>query len=181
MEEIRRMHYGQIKTYSTENGTGIRVSLFVSGCTNCCEGCFNKETWDFNYGKEFGKNELSFLIDELKKPYYDGLTILGGEPFELANQPEVLHIIQQVKKECPDRNIWVYTGLTYDIDLVAGGRRYIPAITDGILNSIDVLVDGKFILEQKNLRLNFRGSDNQRIIMMDETEKSGRIVLSDLM
>jgi anaerobic ribonucleoside-triphosphate reductase activating protein len=174
------MNYANIKTFNTENGEGIRLSLFVSGCTNCCEGCFNKETWDFSYGKPFTEETINSIVDELKKPFYDGLTILGGEPFEICNQSEVLKLIERVKKEIPERNIWMYTGFTYNVDLIPGGRRYIPDVTDKILNSIDVLVDGKFILEEKDLKLNFRGSKNQRIILMEETRRSNEIVLSPL-
>lgn len=175
------MHYGNIKTFNTENGEGIRVALFVSGCTNCCEGCFNKDTWDFNFGKPYTEETTNFIVEELKKPYYDGLTILGGEPFELCNQSEVLKLINKVKEEIPERDIWMYTGFTYNVDLVEGGRRYIPCITEQILNQIDILVDGKFILEQRDLRLSFRGSSNQRIIDMRETIKNREIILSPLM
>ena len=174
------MNYANIKTFNTENGEGIRLSLFVSGCTNCCAGCFNKETWDFSYGKPFTEETINSLVDELKKPFYDGLTILGGEPFEICNQSVVLKLIERVKKKIPERNIWMYTGFTYNVDLIPGGRRYIPDVTDKILNSIDVLVDGKFILEEKDLKLNFRGSKNQRIILMEETRRSNEIVLSPL-
>lgn len=174
------MHYANIKTCSTENGTGIRVSLFVSGCLNKCPGCFNSETWDFNYGKEFSEATSKFIISELKKDYYDGLTILGGEPFELSNQSEVLKLIEMVRCECPDRNIWMYTGYTYDRDFVSGGSRYIPYVTDAILNQIDVLVDGRFIAEKKDLKLKFRGSSNQRIIDMEKTRRTGEVVLSEL-
>lgn len=175
------MNYGNIKTFNTENGEGIRVALFVSGCTNCCEGCFNKDTWDFNYGKSYTEETTNFIVEELKKSFYEGLTILGGEPFELCNQGEVLKLINKVKEEVPEKNIWMYTGFTYNVDLIAGGRRYIPNVTEQILNQIDVLVDGKFILEQKDLRLLFRGSSNQRIIDMKSTIEKGEIILSPLM
>lgn len=175
------MNYGNIKTFNTENGEGIRVALFVSGCTNCCEGCFNKDTWDFNYGKPYTEETTRFIVEELKKPYYDGLTILGGEPFEFCNQEEVLNLINKVKAEIPEKNIWMYTGFTYNVDLISGGRRYIPNVTDQIINQIDILVDGRFMINQKDLRLSFRGSSNQRIIDMKKTIEEGSLILSPLM
>lgn len=173
------MHYGEIITADTANGPGLRVSLFVSGCTNCCKGCFQPQTWDFCYGLEYTKETEEFIISELGKSYYHGLTILGGEPFELSNQPEVAALIRRVRKELPERNIWMYTGFTYEEDLVPNGKRY-TEFTDDILDNIDVLVDGKFVEELKNLMLNFRGSSNQRIIDMRSTRKTGEVVLSPL-
>lgn len=171
------MHYGEIIINDCANGPGLRVSLFVSGCTNKCKGCFQPETWSFTYGKEYTKKTEDFIIEELKNPYYQGLTILGGEPFELSNQPDVLSLIKRVVKEVPNRDIWVYTGFTYDEDLVPNGKRYIES-TDEILDNIDVLVDGKFIQSLKNLMLKFRGSENQRIIDMRKSRKTGETVLS---
>ncbi len=174
------MHIGEIITADSANGSGIRVSIFVSGCTNRCKGCFQPQTWDFNYGKPYTKEVEDMIISELKKSYYNGLTILGGEPFELSNQREIIKLIRRVKKECPDRDIWIYTGFTYDRDLIPGGCRYIEC-TDEILDSIDILVDGRFIEEQKNITLTFRGSENQRIIEMKPTRAQHRIVHSKLM
>ena len=173
------MHYGEIITADCANGVGMRVSLFVSGCTNCCKGCFQPETWDFSHGPEYTKETEDFIIEELKKPYYKGLTILGGEPFEIANQPEVAALIRRLKEELPSRDIWMYTGFLYDVDLQPQGRRY-TEVTDEILDSIDILVDGKFEEELRNLMLKFRGSENQRIIDMKQTRKSGKLVLSEL-
>ena len=173
------MHYGQIFICDCANGLGNRVSLFVSGCTNCCEGCFQPETWDFSYGREYTKETEQSIIDELAHPYYHGLTILGGEPFEPSNQREVVKLIRRVRTELPQRNIWMYTGFLYDKDLQPGGRRYID-VTDEILDNIDILVDGPFIQEKRNLMLNFRGSENQRIIDMPATRKAGEVVLSPL-
>lgn len=162
------MYYGNIIKADIANGTGIRVSLFVSGCTNRCKGCFQPQTWDFTYGRPYTQQTEDYIIEELAKPYYDGLTILGGEPFELSNQREIVKLIRRVKTELPDRNIWIYTGFTYEKDLVAGGSRYIEC-TDEILDATDILVDGRFVEEQRNLMLNFRGSSNQRIIDMKQT------------
>ncbi len=174
------MYVGQIITADSANGTGMRVSLFVSGCTNHCKGCFQPETWDFTYGRPYTPDMEDRLMKELAKSYYDGLTILGGEPFELSNQRELVKLIRRLRKELPDRNIWMYTGFTYDKDLVPGGCRYIEC-TDEILDSIDMLVDGRFIEELKNITLTFRGSENQRIIDMKQTREQGKVVLSPLM
>ena len=173
------MHYGQIFLCDCANGLGTRVSLFVSGCTNHCPGCFQPETWDFEYGKEYTKETEQFILDELSHSYYHGLTILGGEPFEPSNQAEIVKLIRRVRDELPKRNIWIYTGFTYEKDLCSGGCRY-TNVTDEILDNTDILVDGRFIQEKRNLMLNFRGSENQRIIDMKETRKQGKVVLSPL-
>lgn len=174
------MHIGEIITADCANGTGLRVSVFVSGCTNHCKGCFQPQTWDFNFGELYTKDKEDFILTELSKEYYNGLTILGGEPFEPSNQREIVKLIRRVKKELPERDIWIYTGFTYDKDLIPGGCRYIEC-TDEILDSINILVDGRFVEELRNLMLNFRGSENQRIIDMKATRKAGEVVLSGLM
>lgn len=170
------MHYGQIMIADSANGLGMRVSLFVSGCLNRCKGCFQPETWDFDYGYPFTPEVEQQLMDELSHPYYDGLTILGGEPFELQNQPDVARLILRVKEELPDKTIWMYTGYTYDKDLVPGGCRYTD-VTNTILDHIDTLVDGRFVEEKKNIRLRFRGSENQRIIDMKKTRAGDGVIL----
>ena len=174
------MYIGNIYKADIANGIGIRVSLFVSGCTIHCKGCFNSKTWDFNYGKLYTKEIEDELINELSKSQYNGLTILGGEPFEPENQPEICKLILRVKKELPDKTIWMYTGNKYDINLVPGGSRYYSEYTDKILDNIDILVDGPFIQEYYNLTLKFRGSENQRIIDMKETRKTGEVILHEL-
>lgn len=173
------MHIGQILLADSANGIGMRISLFVSGCTNHCPGCFQPETWDFFFGRPYTQEIEDSIIKELQKPYYDGLTLLGGEPFEVENQRALLSLIRRVKAECPNRNIWAYTGFTYDRDLIDGGCRHIE-VTDEILDSIDILVDGKFIQELKNVTLNFRGSENQRIIDMKKTREQHKVILSPL-
>ena len=173
------MYIGEIIKADSANGEGIRVSIFVSGCTNHCKGCFQPQTWNYNYGYLYDDNMVNDIINELSQSYYNGLTILGGEPFEISNQQGLLPLIRRIKKELPDKTIWVYTGFTYDVDLVAGGKRY-TNVTDEILDSIDILVDGKFVEELKSLMLNFRGSSNQRIIDMRATRKAGKVVLSKL-
>ncbi len=173
------MHVGEILVADCANGPGVRVSVFVSGCTNCCEGCFQPQTWDFTYGRFYDKKMEDYIIEELSKSHYQGLTILGGEPFEPSNQKELIHLIRRVREELPDRNIWMYTGFTYDKDLCPGGRKYTKQ-TDAILDEIDVLVDGRFEQAQRDLMLKYRGSSNQRIIDMKQTRKQGEVVLSPL-
>lgn len=170
------MHVGEIITADCANGTGIRVSVFVSGCTNHCSGCFQPQTWDFDYGSEYDNQMEQLIMDELAKPYYSGLTILGGEPFEPENQSVLVRLIRRVKKELPSRDIWIYTGFTYEKDLLPGGSRYTD-VTDEILDNIDVLVDGRFMEELKDITLKFRGSSNQRVINMKVTRSTGKILI----
>lgn len=157
------MYYGMIKKSDVANGPGVRVSLFVSGCTNRCEGCFQPETWDFHYGSEYKEQTEQQILEALKPSHIRGLTILGGEPFELENQPEIGALVKKVKKEFPHRDIWCFTGFTLERDLIPGGSRY-SSYTDEILSCLDVLVDGRFEESRKNLSLAFRGSENQRLI-----------------
>lgn len=172
------MHVGQILTVDSANGPGIRISVFVSGCTNHCKGCFQPQTWDFEYGELYDDDMEEFIINELKKGYYQGITILGGEPFEISNQQMVVRLISRIKSEIPGKDIWMYTGFLYDVDLQPGGSRY-TSVTDEILDSIDVLVDGKFVEELKNIQLRFRGSENQRLIDMKATRMNKDVVLWD--
>ena len=174
------MHVGEVMTADVANGEGMRVSVFVSGCRNHCKGCFQPQTWDFNYGREYTPEIEQFIIDELSKSYYDGITILGGDPMEPENQEPVVRLLRRIKKELPDKNVWVYTGYVYDRDLVPGGKRFVDGVTRELLESIDILIDGRFVEELKNLMLNFRGSGNQRIIKMKETLETGKVVLSEL-
>ena len=173
------MHVGEIKFTDCANGPGVRISMFVSGCTNCCEGCFNTETWDFNYGEEYTEEMEEDILQELSLDYYAGITILGGEPFEPQNQRVLVGLIRKIRERLPKKDIWMYTGFTYDKDLIEGGRKH-TEVTDEILSSISTLVDGKFILSKRNLMLNFRGSENQRIIDMEKTLDTGSVVLSPL-
>ena len=173
------MYLAEMITADDANGPGIRVSIFVSGCTNHCPGCFQPETWDFHYGVPYDKTMEERILKELEKPYYAGLTILGGEPFEPENQEELVKLIRKVRKKFPDRTIWMYTGFVYEFDLIPGGEKY-TEVTDEILDHIDVLVDGRFILEKKNLMLRFRGSENQRIIDMKRTRELKSVVLDSL-
>ncbi len=173
------MHYGEIKERDIANGIGVRVSLFVSGCTNRCEGCFNKQTWDFNFGEPYTKKTQDKIIELLKPDFVTGLTLLGGEPFEPKNQEELLKLTNRVKNELPQKNIWCYTGFTLERLLNEEDYCHSP-FTLELLDNIDVLVDGKFEEEKKNIRLKFRGSENQRLIDMNKTRSMGKIMLLEL-
>lgn len=169
------MNYAIIKKRDIANGVGIRVSLFVSGCTHRCKNCFNKETWDFNYGEKFTKEVEDEIIDLLKPDYVTGLSILGGEPMEKENQRALLPLLKRVKKEYPFKDIWCYSGYTFEDELLKG-RAHID-ITDEFLSLIDVLVDGEYIDEKKNITLKFRGSENQRIIDVKESLKNNKTII----
>ena len=169
------MHYCNIKKTDIANGVGVRLTLFVSGCTNKCPGCFQPETWDFHYGQEFTKDTEDMLIAELAKPWYAGFTVLGGEPFELQNQRVLVQLLRRIHEELPDKSIWSFTGFVFDKDLVAGGKRHCE-VTDEMLSYLDVLVDGPFMQDKKNLMLRFRGSENQRLIDMKKTLATGSVV-----
>ncbi|UNT95080.1 anaerobic ribonucleoside-triphosphate reductase activating protein [Allobaculum mucilyticum] len=172
------MNYGEIKKFDIANGTGVRVSLFVSGCLNHCPGCFQKETWDFDYGKPYTKAVQDEIIKAMAPSFISGLTILGGDPFELSNQKDVAELITRVRRELPLKTIWMYTGYLLDQDLLDGGRRH-TEWTDTILNNIDVLVDGPFVEARKDLSLQFCGSSNQRLIDVPASLKAQEVVLYD--
>ncbi len=167
------MYYGSIKNYDIADGPGVRVSLFVSGCRHHCKGCFNAETWDFEYGRPYTKETEDAVIRMLGEEYIKGLTVLGGEPFEPENQPEVAGLLKRAKEVYPDKDIWCYTGYLYDVDLQKGGRVYTD-VTEEMLSHIDVLVDGEFVEEQKDITLLFRGSRNQRLIILKDGRDAGR-------
>ena len=173
------MNYAGVKYCDIANGTGCRTVLFVSGCRNACKGCFQPETWAFDYGEVFDEAMEEALLESLKPDYVKGITILGGEPFEEENQRALCPFIERVHREYPDKDIWMYSGYVYDRDLVPGGRKY-TEVTDRILDLVDVLVDGPFVLEEKDLRIKFRGSRNQRILDMKATRAEGTVVLHEL-
>ena len=170
------MNYAAIKNCDIANGPGVRVSLFVSGCTHRCKGCFNEVAWDFHYGQPFTQQTIDELLTMLAPPHVKGITILGGEPFEPENQPAVLELLRQIKKEYPDKSIWVFSGYLFDRDILPG-RLGTPEITREYLSYVDVLVDGPFVLEKKDLTLRFRGSSNQRIINVPASLSQGQVVL----
>lgn len=170
------MYYGNIKEFDVANGEGVRITLFVSGCTNHCEGCFQPATWDFQYGQPYTEETEERIIRFLDRPLTDGLTLLGGEPMEPDNQRELVRLARRLKREHPDKTIWCFTGFIYERDLLPGQRRH-TEVTDEFLSLIDVLVDGPFILQQRNLALTFRGSENQRVLDMQKTLREGKPVL----
>ncbi len=168
------MNYSAIKNYDIANGLGVRVTLFVSGCTHHCDGCFNEETWSFTSGKPFTKETEDEIIELLAPDYIKGLTLLGGEPMEKVNQEALYPFLIRVKEKYPDKNIWCYSG--YTLEEILKGRAHTD-VTDGLLELIDVLVDGEFKKELYSITLKFRGSANQRIIDLKETLKQGKTVL----
>ena len=173
------MNYGEIKTTDIANGVGVRTSLFVSGCTHHCKGCFNEETWDFNFGKSFTKEVEDEIIESIRPAYVSGLTILGGEPMEVVNQKVLRPFIERVRAEVPGKTIWIYSGYTWEELTDENNKRCHSEDTSQILNNIDVLVDGEFKLDLKNISLKFRGSSNQRIIDVKKTLEEKAIVLTE--
>ena len=159
------MYYGNIKECDIADGPGVRVTLFVSGCRNCCKGCFNSETWDFHYGQLFTEETKDRILKLLEPDHIQGFTLLGGEPFEPENQREAVKLLRAVRERYPQKDIWCYSGYLYDVDMVKGGKVY-TEVTEEMLSYIDVLVDGRFIEEEKDLSLPFRGSRNQRILKL---------------
>lgn len=173
------MNYGEIKKYDIADGEGVRVSLFVSGCTHHCKGCFNPETWNFTYGKPFTREVQEEILRSLEPDYIAGLTLLGGEPFEVENQRALLPFVREVKEKYPQKTIWSYTGYTLEEDLLSDGSVRCEC-TNELLQLVDVLVDGEFVEEQKDISLKFRGSANQRVIDLKATLKTGQVVLKYL-
>ena len=168
------MNYAGIKYCDIANGIGCRTVLFVSGCRNACKGCFQPQTWDFGYGEPFDEKVQKEVLDSLAPDYITGITLLGGEPFEPENQKELVPFMRKVVAQYPNKNVWAFTGYIYDKDLVAGGRRHTED-TDELLSMIDVLVDGPFVEELKDITLKFRGSSNQRVLDLRETIRTGKI------
>ena len=170
------MNYATIKNNDIANGPGVRVSLFVSGCTHKCPGCFNEVAWDFDYGEPFTQETIDTILGMLKPPHIRGLTLLGGEPFEPQNQPAVVELLRQVKANYPEKPVWAYSGYLFDRDILAG-RLGPKEITDEYVSYLDVIVDGRFVQSRKNLSLRFRGSDNQRLIDVKASLKAGEVIL----
>lgn len=169
------MNYATIKNCDIANGPGVRVSLFVSGCTHRCPGCFNEVAWDFDYGQPFTDETIETILDMLRPSYIKGLTLLGGEPFEPRNQADVVKLLRRVRQELPEKSIWAFSGYLFEKDMLSGRIGDLSEY----LSCLDVLVDGPFIQAKKNLSLRFRGSENQRIIDMKASLKEGRTILWD--
>ena len=167
------MNYATIKNCDIANGPGVRVSLFVSGCTHRCPGCFNEVAWDFDYGQPFTQETIDSIIDMLRPSYGRGLTLLGGEPFEPRNQGAIVELLRQIKKELPQKSIWAFSGFLFDKDILSGRL----GDCSEYLSYLDVLVDGPFVEAKKNLSLRFRGSENQRLIDVPASLRSGEIIL----
>ena len=176
------MYYGEIKTCDVANGEGVRISLFVSGCTHHCKDCFNPQTWSFTYGQPFTEETEKTILELLEPAYIDGITLLGGEPMEPDNQRALLPLLKKIRQLYPQKSVWCFTGYTLDEDLwhpdgsTPESRAYCE-VTDEMLSYIDVLIDGEFVAALKNISLRFRGSENQRIIDMEKTRAAGKTVL----
>ncbi len=169
------MNYAAIKKSDIANGEGVRTTLFVSGCRNRCEGCFQPETWDFNYGEPFTDEVAHEIFDSFKNPVIRGLTVLGGEPMEPENQAAILPLLRELKARFPERDVWLYTGNLYEE--LTGEHQKHTEHTDELLSYVDILVDGRFVKSEQRLGLRFRGSANQRIIDMNKTRESGELVI----
>jgi len=169
------MNYATIKNCDIANGPGVRVSLFVSGCTHRCPGCFNEVAWDFAYGQPFTEETVETILDMLRPSYIKGLTLLGGEPFEPRNQADVVKLLRRIRRELPEKSIWAFSGYLFEKDMLSGRIGDVSEY----LSHLDVLVDGPFIQAKKNLSLRFRGSENQRIIDVKASLAEGRTILWD--
>ena len=170
------MYFSKINDCDIANGEGVRVTLFVSGCTNRCEHCFQPETWDFEYGEPFTEKTQETLMEMLDKFYIKGLTLLGGEPMEPSNQRALLPFVKKVKERYPEKNIWCFSGFTYEM-LKTEGSHPRCECTDEFIENLDVLVDGRFVQALKNPGLRFRGSSNQRLIDVKKTLETGEVVM----
>lgn len=173
------MYYGEIKNCDIANGIGVRVTLFVSGCTNHCKNCFQPQTWDFCYGQPFTGETEEKLLKLLEPSYISGLTLLGGEPFEPANQQDLLPFLKKVRERYPHKTIWAYSGFRYEDEITRKGAYPNCQVTEELLSLVDVLVDGRFVEELRDISLVFRGSSNQRIVDLNATRKNGYLTLWD--
>ena len=174
------MHYATIKKFDIANGEGVRVSLFVSGCSHHCPGCFNDVAWPFEYGFEFTKETEDEIIEACNNSYIKGLSLLGGEPFEKVNQLGLISLIRRFKKEFPNKDIWCYSGYLFDAEILNENSKIQTEVTRELISYIDVLVDGKFVLALKDISLKFKGSSNQRVIDVQESLKQDKIILHRL-
>lgn len=171
------MYYGEIKKCDVADGPGVRVSLFVSGCRHHCEGCFNAKTWDFSFGQVYTAEVEQSLLDAMAPDYISGFTFLGGEPMEPENRPFVFSLAKKLRERFPEKTIWLYSGYTFETDILEWAKD--DEIVKNLLPLLDVIVDGEFILKEKNLNLKFRGSANQRLIDVKRSLTEGKTVLCD--
>lgn len=171
------MYYGEIKKTDVANGVGVRVTLFVSGCTRRCRNCFNPDTWDFHYGQPFTVQTEAELLDALRPGYIHGLTLLGGEPFEPENQRALLPLVERIRRELPGKTVWAFSGRVLETELQDPASPFHCEVTDRLLALLDVLVDGPYVDEQRDISLRFRGSRNQRLLDMKQTLRTGSAVL----
>lgn len=169
------MYYSEIKECDIANGPGVRVTIFVSGCTHHCKGCFNEMTWDFQYGRQFGEQDIEKILKLMEPSYIAGLTLLGGEPMEYVNQQGLLPLLRRVKERYPEKSVWCYTGYLYDKDILQDFCKKWQE-TKEMLSYLDVVVDGEFVEELKDISLRFRGSSNQRIIDVKKSMQTGEVV-----
>ena len=169
------MNYADIKQIDIANGPGVRVSLFVSGCNHHCKGCFNECAWDFNYGNKFTEETIQEVLKDLNKDYISGLTLLGGEPLEPANQKGLLPLVKKVKEKYPEKSIWCYTGFDFEKDVMGSMSQNVEE-TKELMKYIDVVVDGKFEEDKKDITLKFRGSSNQRIIDVQKSKEKQKVI-----
>lgn len=172
------MNYGTIKKFDIANGLGVRVSLFISGCTHHCKGCFNAEAWDFQYGELFTEQTEQEILDALAHPFIQGLSLLGGEPFEIENQKVLVPFLRKVRQAFPQKDIWCYSGYTLETEILQG--KVHTEVTDEFLSYLDVLVDGEFVEELKDISLPYRGSSNQRLIDIPQTLRSSQVILKEI-
>ena len=169
------MNFGALKLCDIANGIGVRTVLFVSGCTHHCKGCFQPETWDFCYGQPYTEQTEQTIVDALKHDYIDGLTLLGGEPMEPDNQRVLVELLRRLRRELPEKTVWCYSGYTWEE--LTGHSRARCEVTDEMLSMIDVLVDGEYVEEKRNISLRFRGSENQRLLDVSASLAAGHAVL----
>lgn len=170
------MNYAKIKYYDISNGPGVRTSLYVSGCRNHCKNCFNPETWDFAYGEQFTEEEENKIIESMQPEYIKGFTLLGGDPFEPENAQRLAPFMERLRKAYPGKSLWCFTGYDLEKDILSGKKGNLN-VNMRILNTLDVLVDGRFVEGLKDLNLRFRGSSNQRVILMKPTLERGQVIL----
>ena len=171
------MNYSNLKPYDVANGVGVRTSLFVSGCEHGCPGCFNPEAWQFSFGEPYTDDVEQQVLEALRPEYIRGLTLLGGEPMHPRNRPGVLALVERVRSEYPEKDVWCYTGYHFDKELLPESAH--DETLRRLLECIDVLVEGRFVLARKSMNVRFRGSDNQRILLCRESAKAGKAVLAE--